>query len=157
MGKRGSVANQGKRTSGKAVSLSSSALRPSVGMTPRAKTVWGQIVSAFPAGHFTEADRMLLEEFCEAMATHRQATARIQKEGRYYTDVRGARRKHPACDDQHQARCDCAMLATKLRMTKQAMTSPKVAGRAAQDAADAVNVKDSFGGLLFNDEAQVRQ
>lgn len=150
MGNRGPVADSGKRTSGKAISVSEKSLSPSVGMSQRARTVWKQIVAAFPVGHFTEKDRVLLEQFCEAAALHRSSTAILAK-GRYYTDVRGVKRRHPAADDQRQARCDCAMLATKLRITKQAMISPKVAGRAAQDAAEAAGVNEQFGDLLFGD------
>lgn len=160
MGKRGAVAIGAKRTDGKGVSVSSNALAPSPGMTDRARTVWKRMLAAFPAGHFTESDRVLLEQFCESAALHRSATAAIAKGNRYYTDDKGVKRKHPAADDQHQARCDCAMLATKLRITKQAMISPKGAGRAASDAAEAAAAMaggNDFGDLLFGGDGQVRQ
>lgn len=157
MGIRGSLAMQAKRTSGKGVSVSGDYLNPSNGMTKRGKTVWKQIVGAFPVGHFTEADRILIEQFCEAAALHRASTALLNKDGRYYLDGNGVRRRHPAADDQRQARCDCAMLATKLRITKQAMVSPKSAGRAASDAAAHSAVAGTeFGDLLF-DSTSVRQ
>ena len=157
MGKRGTVSITAKRTSGKNISVSSSALSPSTGMTSMGRALWGQIVSSFPVGHFTEADRVLLEQYCEAAALHRTATAMLKSKGRYYTDAKGIQRRHPAADDQRQARCDCAMLATKLRITKQAMVSPKVAGRAALDAAEHSEVSGGeFGDLLFGREG-VRQ
>lgn len=156
MGKRGKVGMQAKRTMGKSVSVSSDCLAPTVGMTPRGQTVWKQVMAAFPAGHFTEGDRILLEQYCEAAGLHRKSTALLHKEGRYYLDRAGVKRKHPAADDQRQARCDCAMLATKLRITKQAMISPKTAGRAALDAADATGVQDNFADLLFGGE-EMRQ
>lgn len=66
-------------------------------------------------------------------------------------------RKNPAVDDQHQARCDCAMLATKLRITKTSMISPKIAGRAAFSAAEvSAGEGDQFQDLLFS-EQQPRQ
>lgn len=152
MGKRGAVAIRGKRTEGKSVKLSNSALLPTHRMTKGGKEAWEQLVSSFPVGHFTESDRLLLEQFCEAAAQHRNATATLHKEGRKYRDARGVWRRHPAVDDQHQARCDCAMLATKLRITKQSMISPKGAGRAATDAADAAAIQKEpgFGDLLFS-------
>lgn len=156
MGKRGAVATRARRTSGKAVAVSASALAPSPGMTQRARTVWKQLVGSWPVGHFTEADRHLLELYCEAVAQHRAAVAFLAKNGRYYTDEKGVNRKHPACEDEHQARCECSMLATKLRITKQATTSPKVAGRAALDASEAGLAADDFGGLLYSGDG-VRQ
>jgi P27 family predicted phage terminase small subunit len=156
MGKRGNVAVMAKRTSGKAVSVSGNCLAPSVGITKRAKTVWKQVLAAFPVGHFTESDRILLEQYCEAAALHRSATAMLSKEGRYYKDSKGIERRHPAADDQRRARYECSMLATKLRITKQAMISPKVAGRAAHDASEAVTVQNQFEGLLFG-ENETRQ
>ena len=154
MGKRGSVAVRAKRTLGKAVSVSADYLAPSVGMTQRGRTVWKQVIASFPVGHFTESDRVLLEQFCEAAGLHRSATARLHKEGRYYEDLKGVKRRHPAADDQRQARCDCAMLATKLRITKQAMISPQVAGRSAMDAAEHAAVKSemNFNDLLFGSD-----
>ena len=151
MGKRGPVSIKAKRTSGKAITVSEKSLLPSMGMTPRAQTVWKQMVAAFPVGHFTEKDRVLLEQFCEGAALHRSSTALLAKEGRYYMDGNGVKRRHPAADDQRQARCDCAMLATKLRITKQSMISPKVAGRAAQDAAEAAGIGEQFGDLLYGE------
>lgn len=157
MGKCGKIALSAKRTSGKAIALSASSLPPSPGMTSRARTVWKQIVSAFPAGHFTETDRVLLEQYCEAAALHRSSITLLGKEDRYYRDGNKVWRKHPAADDQRQARCDCAMLATKLRITKQAMVSPKIAGRAAQDAVERASIAGSeFGDLLFGDD-EIRQ
>lgn len=157
MGRRGSVAVRAKRTAGKNVSVSASYLAPTAGMTPRGRTAWKQIMAAFPRGHFAESDRVLLEQYCEAAALHRASTALLNKDGRYYMDGNGVRRRHPAADDQRQARCDCAMLATKLRITKQAMISPKTAGRAAQDAAEHAAVGGSeFGDLLFGGDG-VRQ
>ena len=154
MGKRGTVAMNGKRTAGKSISVSAVSLAPTTGMSRDAKKVWKQVVGAFPIGHFTETDRILLEQFCEAAALHRSATAMLA-ETRYYKDAKGIVRRHPAADDQRQARCDCAMLATKLRITKQAMVSPKVAGRAALDAAEHSAIAGGgFGDLLFCDDGR---
>ena len=125
-------------------------------LTPLAKKYWEKTVSAFPMGHFNDGDRVLLEQFCESAALHRNATRTLTKEGRKYTDAKGVMRKNPAVDDQHQARCDCAMLATKLRITKTSMISPKAAGRAAQKAADEAEANAEFGDLLYGGE-EVRQ
>ena len=111
MGKRGNIAINGKRTSGKAISEFVTILTPSSDMSKRAVTVWQQIIGAYPAGHFAEGDRFLLKQFCEAIAQHRRATALLKRVGRYYTDKAGVVRKHPATDDQSKAWCECAMLA----------------------------------------------
>lgn len=155
MGKRGAIGKESKRTSGKTTRLSVDSLAPSAGMSGRAVTVWKQIVSSFPQGHFGESDRVLLEQFCEAAGLHRASTALLEKVGRYYTDDKGVQRRHPATDDQRQARCDCAMLATKLRITKQAMISPKRAGRAQLDAYETkvADLHDHFDDLLFSSDA----
>ena len=158
MGKRGSVAVRAKRTSGKCVSVSADCLKPSPGMTKRGRTVWAQMMVAFPVGFFTEADRVLLEQFCEAAGLHRAATAALVKEGWRYKDAKGVWRKNAVpLDIQRDSKQSCAMLATKLRITKQAMVSPKVAGRAALDAAEHTAVAGSeFGDLLFGGDG-VRQ
>lgn len=157
MGKRGPVGQRAKRTAGIKKPVSPGEFPAPEYLTPLAKDYWRNIVAAFPAGYFTNADRVLLEQYCEAAALHRNATATLRKEGRRYKDKNGVQRKNPAVDDQHQARCDCAMLATKLRITKTAMISPKVAGRAAQDATEAAGTDDRIEELLFNDSEQPRQ
>lgn len=156
MGKRGSVGLSGKRTKGVAAAVDASSFPPPGYLSETAKDYWYSTVASFPVGHFTDSDRVLLEQYCEAAATHRGAGLTMQKEGRKYTDAKGVMRPHPAVADQHQARCDCAMLATKLRITKQATISPKSAGRAAQDAADTNSVKNAFDGLLY-DGSEARQ
>lgn len=149
MGKRGAVSQTGKRTKGVAAQVDAYSFLPPDYLSETAKDYWLSTVAAFPVGHFTDSDRILLEQYCEAAANHRNAGLTIQKEGRKYTDAKGVMRPHPAVADQHQARCDCAMLATKLRITKTSMISPKSAGRAAQDATDVNSVNSKFGDLLF--------
>ena len=134
-----------------------SSFPPPIYLTALAKDYWRNVVAAFPGGYFTNADRVLMEQYCEAAALHRSATATLRKEGRRYKDKNGILRKNPAADDQHQARCDCAMLATKLRITKTSMISPKVAGRAAQTATEAAEIEDTFSDLLFGNSEQARQ
>jgi phage terminase small subunit len=153
MGKRGKAASGGKRTQGKSP-LPAADFAPTNDISPGAQNVWKQLVAVYPAGHFAETDRILLEQFCEAAALHRTSTAGLAK-GRYYRDERGIWRKHPATEDQRQARQECAMLATKLRLTKQATISPKVAGRAAADAAAYTELAGSkLGELLFYEDDQ---
>ena len=149
MGKRGSVGSQAKRTKGVAAAVDAGSFPAPDYLSPTALEYWTATVAAFPVGHFTDSDRVLLEQYCEAAATHRNAGLIIQKDGRKYRDDKGVWRRNLAVDDAHQARCDCAMLATKLRITKTSMISPKSAGRAAQDATDTNRANDGFGGLLF--------
>jgi P27 family predicted phage terminase small subunit len=149
MGKRGPVGIGAKRTRGKAAAVDTSYFLPSAYLSTLAKEYWNQIVASLSEGHFTECDRVLMEQYCTAAAVHRNATVRLEKEGRRYKDKNCVWRKSPLVDDQHQARCDCAMLATKLRITKTSMISPKVAGRAAHDVAEALIIKDDIEGLLF--------
>lgn len=156
MGKRGSVGSSGKRTKGVAVEVDANSFLPPDYLSKTGKEYWHSTVAAFPVGHFTDSDRILLEQYCEAASAHRNATLAIQREGRRYRDYKGIWRRNLAVDDAHQARCDCAMLATKLRITKTSMITPKSAGRAAQDAADAVSVKNAFDGLLY-DGSEARQ
>ena len=161
MGKRGPVTSGGKRTSGAKNIALSIALKPSGYLSPLAKKYWKHLVASFTYGHFTESDRVLLEQFCTAAAIHQESTAFLVEPGedgkprRYVTDRYGKTTLHPAVKDQHQARCDCAMLATKLRITKTSMISPKAAGRSAKEAAETSSIRDQFGDLLFS--ADVRQ
>ena len=46
------------------------------------------------------------------------------------------------------------MLATKLRITKQALVHPETAGRAARDAARARGTSGEFGDLLFTPSSE---
>ena len=159
MGKRGPVTSGGKRTSGAKKPAASTALKPSGYLSPLAKKYWKHLVASFTYGHFTESDRVLLEQFCAAAAIHQEATAYLAQPGedgksrRYVTDRYEKTTLHPAVKDQHQARCDCAMLATKLRITKTSMISPKVAGRAAKSAAEASSINNQFGDLLYSADA----
>lgn len=157
MGKRGPAGQMEKAAAGTQVKETPGTFPAPAYLTPLAKEYWRNMVAAFPGGYFTNADRVLLEQYCEAAALHRNATAILRKEGRRYKDKNGVLRKNPAVDDQHQARCDCAMLATKLRITKTSMISPKVAGRAAQEAAAAADGEDTFQDLLFGGPDQARQ
>ena len=156
MGKRGPITPGSKRTTGANIVASGDSFPPPEYLTPLAQSYWNKTVAAFPAGHFTDADKVLLEQYCEAAALHQSSTLALRREGRKYKDRHGTQRKNPAVDDQHQARCDCAMLATKLRITKTSMISPKAAGRAAHEAAETEKIGQVFGDLLFSGE-QVRQ
>ena len=150
MGKRGAISARVKRSPIKSDSTTAGYPSPTVGMTARGKTVWKEVVTSFPPGHFTESDRILLEQFCEAAAVHRWAVRFLEKNGRSYFDNKGVERQYLAVEDQLKMSRICSMIATKLRITKQSMISPKVAGRAASDAADfATVVGGEFGDLLF--------
>ena len=162
MGQRGPVKPGAKRTSGVKTKTSGGVLKPSTYLSALAKKYWKQIAAAFPAGHFTESDRVLLEQFCTAAAVHQETTAFLAtpdeagQSRRYFTDRYGKTSLHPAVKDQHQACCDCAMLATKLRITKTSMITPKAAGSAAHDGAAARLTDNQFGDLLFSG-GEVRQ
>lgn len=155
MGKRGpqgEISNKAKPVKNGAERALRSFAPPDY-LTPTAKKYWTEVVSAFPSGHFCDADKILLEQYCEAAAAHRNATDIVKREGRRYTDSKGVLRRNPAIDDQHQARCDCAMLATKLRITKTSMITPKTAGRAAIVGQSESNERADFGGLLFTGDS----
>ena len=155
MGMRGPVGKMEKRTRGTRKTVSASSFPPPEYLSPLAKKYWNDVVAFFPPGHFTEQDRILLEQYCEAAAVHQEATVLLEREGRYATDRHGKITKHPAVKDQHEARCACAMLATKLRITKQAMISPQVAGRAALNAAQSAAMEeDEMASLLYKGNGQ---
>lgn len=157
MGKRGPVARGGKRTSGLNAGMIADYFPPTEYLSDLAKQYWQKIVASFADGHFTEADRALLEQYCEAAALHRTVTEQLQEEERKYQDRYGKWHLNPLVKDQHQTRCDCAMLATKLRITKQSRISPQAAGVSAEQAEAYGKVKDAFGDLLFSDDNCMRQ
>jgi len=152
MGKRGPVAKMATRTPGKAVAMSRDYFPPPSHLSPLACEYWHQTVTAFPEGHFTAGDAVLLEQYAEAAALHQTSKMMLRKEGRKYKDRNGVWRPHPAVADQDKACLTCAMLATKLRITKQAITTPKAAGRAAHDAAQSARGDWKFEDLLFQPE-----
>ena len=153
MGKHGVVSALGKRTRGvKAAGSVKDFPAPSY-LSSLAKKYWALTVEAFPAGHFVNCDRVLLEQFCEAAAEHKQALAVIKKEGRFYTDSKGVKRIHPAVTDARDARRAVCMLGTKLRITKHSQMSQQVARTQARDGDYAARASDAFADLLFNDSA----
>jgi len=154
MGRRGPVAKMAHRTTGTWMAASQCAFQPPDYLSALAREYWEGIVAAFPAGYFVGYDSILLEQYCEAAAQHKSATAMLQKEGRRFKDKKGVWRRHPAVDCQSQARRECAMLATKLRITKQAMVRPETAGRAAHDAARSTAVDGEFGNLLWRPDTK---
>ena len=101
MGKRGAVGPQAKRTKGVAAAVDAGSFPAPDYLSPTALEYWTATVAAFPVGHFTDSDRVLLEQYCEAAATHRNAGLIIQKEGRKYKDDKGIWRRNLAVDDAH--------------------------------------------------------
>lgn len=71
--------NPGKRTLNKQEPKPSAGPAAPTVMSPRAKTVWGRLVKAMPPGVFTSCDSNLLAAYCEAVAMHQIATAKLAK------------------------------------------------------------------------------
>ena len=149
MGKRGAVSSNGKRTKGVSAQVSAGYFPPSDHLNATAIEFWNAVVCDFPVGHFTERDRVALEQYCIAAAAHKSATLILQKEGVRYKDSKGIWHLNPMVAYQRDMNNICAQRETKLRITKTSMISPKSAGRAAQDATDTNRANDGFGGLLF--------
>lgn len=158
MGMRGKKAEGKKRTGGVSATVSVTAFKPSSFLDSLAKKYWRSLVGSFPVGHFSEQDRILLEQYCRAAADHQRAIKYLDDKGSLYgIDRYGREYMFPAVKVQEQARSACAMLATKLRITKTSMISPKTAGSAANQGQMAKSIQDEFDGLLIGPFDEARQ
>lgn len=64
-------------------------------LTGYARVVWARVVDAMPAGTYRPTDTELLAAYCDAAATHREATAHVAAEGPVLTGPRGRQQRNP--------------------------------------------------------------
>jgi hypothetical protein len=64
MGARGQIQIDGKRTQGQNITLANKTFLPDSSMKDEAKKVWRQVTACFPSDYFKEADRSLMESYC---------------------------------------------------------------------------------------------
>ena len=152
MGKRGQVSLGSKRTKGSAVVVSGTYFPVEPGMSDAEQRVWHATVKSMPVGYFTEADRAELFGLCKASAMLEKAAQELKANGEVYTDRYGNLKESPWVNIFHKAFAAVRSSKTKLRITKQALVSPQVAGRAAHDVAEAAKGGWKFEDLLFQPE-----
>lgn len=108
-------------------------LIPSDKAAPEIRQIFAQIVTSAPTDHFKRIDCHLIEAYAQAIWTSQKAFAEMQRHGLCPVSVKGA------CDavKVHDTAIKQMMsLATKLRLTPQATTEPKTAGRNRRDKSD---------------------
>jgi hypothetical protein len=95
-------------------------------LSPPAKEVWSEIVSAVPGEHFRASDEPLLRSYAEACALADQAAAQLATNGPVV-----AGKVSPwlvVLEKAHRAQ---SALAIRLRLCPSSRTDPKTVGRAA--------------------------
>lgn len=152
MGKRGPLVTKAKRTFGKDISVSGAYFPVERGMSENAKRIWRSVVRSMPEKYFSEADRPQLRGYCEASAMLEKASQELSEGGAVFHDHNGNPKESPWVGIYHKSLSAVNSSATKLRITRQSMISPKVAGRAAQDAVESLSIKNEFSDLLFDGE-----
>jgi P27 family predicted phage terminase small subunit len=85
---------------------------PPKGISPASRALWRAIVRDYPVGHFTAANRVLLEQFCRAQDLADDCDKVIATEGLF---VEG--KTHPAIAVRALAWAETRQCATKLRLS----------------------------------------
>lgn len=119
--------------------------KPPRHLSKLAKQAWKQIVNTLPAEHFRASDLFLLEAYCEAYATWRDAQIELAKPENKFTVVShtGFETANPLLNVIKQASSSMAQLSTKLRLAPNARISNSKAGHEEQP------VKSKRGRLLL--------
>ena len=98
--------------------------------------VWAQVVNDQPAGAFTETHAPLLEMYCRHVVNYRVIGEELMNFDRsWLTDEDGLKRYDTLLRIAERESRSASSLATRLRITRQAVDHPTTAGRAiANDA-----------------------
>ena len=114
------------------VQASDARLAPPTGrLTEQQEQLWREIVDSHPADFFRPADAPLLTAYCKAFSHYLNADRDIETRGATLMDDKGREYANPSGQFLVSQASAIAQLAVKLRLAPSSRTSPKVAGRAA--------------------------
>lgn len=111
-------------------------LSPPATMSDAEMSVWAQVVNDQPAGAFTGTHAPLLEMYCRHVVNYRVIGEELMNFDRsWLTDENGLKRYDTLLRIAERESRSASSLATRLRITRQAVDHPTTAGRAiANDA-----------------------
>lgn len=121
--------------------------KPDGDMSKVAKKVWKKIVADLPSDHFIPADLPLFRAYCEAYATHIEASKKLEEEGCVISGARGGSIRNPWFDIQKESSAVMATMATKLRLCVNSRISYKKAA-----SLNKLPPKSKRKGLMFTDK-----
>lgn len=111
--------------------LSENRLRPSPHLSDAEQMVWARLVNDNPASAFTETHRDMMELYCQHIIQSQVLTDEIQSFDReWLRDDDGLKRYDRLLAMREREVRSASSLATRLRITRQAMADPKTVGRA---------------------------
>ena len=111
--------------------LSENRLRPSAHLSDAEQAVWARLVNDSPATAFTETHRDMMELYCQHIIQSQVLTDEIQSFDRaWLADDDGLKRYDRLLAMREREVRSASSLATRLRITRQAMADPKTVGRA---------------------------
>lgn len=107
-------------------------LMPSAHLSDAEQLVWARLAADQPADAFTETHRPLLELYCQHAVQAQILTAEIESFDReWLRDDDGLKRYDRLLAMRERESRAASSLATRLRITRQAVVHPSTAGRAA--------------------------
>ena len=111
--------------------LSENRLRPSAHLSDAEQVVWLRLVNDSPASAFTETHRDMMDLYCQHVVTAQVLDDEIKAFDReWLRDDEGLKHYDRLLSMREREVRSASSLATRLRITRQAMTDPKTVGRA---------------------------
>lgn len=110
---------------------STNRLAPSAHLSDAEQLVWCRVVGDQPASSFTEVNRDMLEVYCQHVVMAQVLDDEIKAFDReWLRDDDGLKRYDTLLKMREREVRSASSLATRLRITRQAMADPKTVGRA---------------------------
>lgn len=111
--------------------VSTSRMKPSLHLSDAEQTVWCRVVNDQPAGAFTELNRDMLDMYCQHTVSAQVLDDEIKGFDReWLRDNDGLKRYDTLLKMREREVRSASSLATRLRITRQAMAEAKTVGRA---------------------------
>lgn len=111
--------------------VSTARLAPSPQLSDAEQIVWARVVNDQPASAFTEVNRDMLDMYCQHTVSAQVLDDEIKAFDReWLRDGDGLKRYDTLLKMREREVRSASSLATRLRITRQAMADPKTVGRA---------------------------
>jgi P27 family predicted phage terminase small subunit len=115
-------------------------------MSKRARETWKNIVDSLPPGFFKRGALPLLRAYCEAEATHYEASKKIATSG-LIIKTSSTVKANPAIAIQTAKSGEMAQLSSKLRLSVSSYRDRDVVGRESRETA-----RSKRSGLMFGED-----